>query len=148
MRLHVRICGFSLVEVTLALGVMAVCLIAVFGLLPTGMNSNQAAIQQTATSAILTMISEDLHSTPKNANSSLRLNIPIPGGTGGTTLYFTETGNPDTQANSRYRASVIFTPSTNRLATTGKILITWPAQQDDTSKATGSTEAFIALDRN
>lgn len=136
--------GFSLVEVTLALGVMAVCLIAVFGLLPTGMKSNEAAIQQTATSAILTMINEDLQATPKTANSSLRFSIPIPGG---TTLFFAENGTLDTQKNSRYRASITFTPSTNRLATTGRILITWPAQQDDISKA-GSAEAFVALDRN
>ena len=137
--------GFSLVEVTLALGVMAICLIAVFGLLPAGLNSNQAAIQQTAASAVLTMISEDLHSTPKTANSSLRFNIPIPDG---TILYFTENGTPDSQANSRYRVVLTFTPSTNRLATNGRILITWPAQQDDPSKAAGSVETFIALDRN
>jgi uncharacterized protein (TIGR02598 family) len=137
--------GFSLVEVTLALGVMAICLIAVFGLLPVGLNSNQAAIQQTATSAVLTMISEDLHSTPKTASSSLRFNIPIPDG---ATLYFNESGTPDSQANSRYRAAVTFTPSTNRLATSGRILISWPAQQDDPSKASGSVETFLALDRN
>jgi hypothetical protein len=124
---------------------MAICLVAVFGLLPTGLNSNQASIQQTATSAILTMISEDLHSTPKIATSSLRFNIPIPDG---TILYFTEHGIPDSQANSRYRAAVSFTPSPNRLATNGRILITWPAQQDDPSKAAGSVETFIALDRN
>lgn len=137
--------GFSLVEVTLALGVMAVCLIAVFGLLPTGLSSNQAAIQQTATSAVLTMISEDLHATPKAASSSLRFNIPIPDG---RVLYFTENGIPDIQANSRFRAAITFTPSTNRLATNGRILITWPAQQDDPSKSAGSVETFIALDRN
>lgn len=140
-----RPAGFSLVEVTLALGVMAICLIAVFALLPVGLNSNQAAIQQTVTSAVLTMISEDLHSTPKTANSSLRFNIPIPER---TILYFTESGTPDSRANSRYRAAITFTPSTNRLATKGRILITWPAQPDDPSKAAGSVETFIALDRN
>ena len=41
-------CGFSLVEVTLALGVASVCLIAIFGLLPVGLRTNQDAIQQVA----------------------------------------------------------------------------------------------------
>ncbi|HEV2841922.1 MAG TPA: hypothetical protein VGW39_11395 [Chthoniobacterales bacterium] len=34
------LCGFSLVEVTLALGVASVCLIAIFGLLPVGLRTN------------------------------------------------------------------------------------------------------------
>ena len=137
--------AFSLVEVTLALGVIGFCLIAVFGLLPVGLSSNQAAIQQTGTADILTAVSTDLHSTLKTASSSPRFNIPIPGG---TTLYFKDYGVPDSQANSRYRVAISFTPSTNRMATTGRILITWPAQQNDPLKATGSVEAFIALDRN
>jgi uncharacterized protein (TIGR02598 family) len=137
--------AFSLVEVTLALGVMAVCLIAILGLLPTGVNSNQASIEQTAASAILTAISEDVRGTPKTENLSLRFKIRIPEG---DTLYFTENGTADTQTKSRYRASILFSPSTNRLATTGRILVTWPAQQNDVSKALGSTEAFVALDRN
>jgi uncharacterized protein (TIGR02598 family) len=137
--------AFSLVEVTLALGVMAFCLIAVFGLLPVGLNSNQAAIQQTRATDILMAVSTDLRSTLSTANSSPRFNIPIPGG---TTLFLKENGVPDTQANSRYRVSITFTPTTNRMATTGAVLITWPAQQNDPQKANGSVEEFIALDRN
>jgi hypothetical protein len=45
--------AFSLVEVTLALGVAGFCLIAVFGLLPVGAQINQRAISQTAATAIL-----------------------------------------------------------------------------------------------
>ena len=137
--------AFSLVEVTIALGVIAVGLIAVFGLLPIGVNSNQASIQQTATSAILTAISEDLRATPKTENRSFLFKIRIPEG---DTLYFKESGTVDVPGNSRYRASVSFTPSSNRLATTGRILLAWPAQQDDTSNAKGTIEAFVALDRN
>ena len=49
--------AFSLVEVTLALGVAAFCLIAVFGLLPVGVNSDQTSIQQTAAASLATSIS-------------------------------------------------------------------------------------------
>ncbi len=39
--------GFSLVELTLALGVAAFCLIAVFGLMPVGVQTNRNATSQT-----------------------------------------------------------------------------------------------------
>jgi len=43
---------FSLVEVALALAITAFCLVAVFGLLPVGLNSNQASTEQTAAANI------------------------------------------------------------------------------------------------
>ena len=57
-------CGFSLVEVTLALGVASVCLIAIFGLLPVGLRTNQDAIQQVAAADILGAVMTDLRATP------------------------------------------------------------------------------------
>jgi uncharacterized protein (TIGR02598 family) len=137
--------AFSLVEVTLALGVMAFCLIAVFGLLPVGLSSNQAAIQQTGAVDLLIALDTDLRSTLKTATSSPRFSISIPGG---ALLYFRENGVPDSQTNSRYRVLVSFIAPSNRMATTGRILITWPAQQDDPQKARGSVDEFVALDRN
>jgi len=64
--------AFSLVEITLALGVAAFCLIAVFSLLPVGMQTNQSARSQTAATGILTALVADLRTTPKtNSTSSL-----------------------------------------------------------------------------
>jgi len=52
--------AFSLVEVTLALGIAAFCLIAVLGLLPTGLKTQQASIQQTTANQIISTIFADL----------------------------------------------------------------------------------------
>src|SRR6266481_6118983 len=52
--------GFSLVEVTLALGVAAFCLIAVLGLLPTSLKTQQTSIQQTTANQIISQIFSDL----------------------------------------------------------------------------------------
>src|SRR5204862_1054583 len=52
--------GFSLVEVTLALGVAAFCLIAVLGLLPTSLRTQQNSIQQTTANQIISTIYSDL----------------------------------------------------------------------------------------
>src|SRR6266511_307398 len=51
---------FSLVEVTLALGVAAFCLVVLLGLLPTGLKTQQARIQQTTANAIISTIWSDL----------------------------------------------------------------------------------------
>ena len=53
--------AFSLIEVTLALGIAAFCLITVFALLPIGLNSAQNASEQTVVAGIATAISADLH---------------------------------------------------------------------------------------
>jgi hypothetical protein len=62
--------AFSLVEVTLALGVAAFCLIALFGLLPIGLKTDQSAIRQTTANGILSAIVADLRATPVTSNTS------------------------------------------------------------------------------
>src|SRR5882724_3234050 len=52
--------GFSLVEVTLALGVAAFCLVTVLGLLPTSLKTQQSSIQQTTANQIISTIFSDL----------------------------------------------------------------------------------------
>ena len=141
--------AFSLVEVTLALGVMAIGLVSIFGLLPTGLNSNQAATQQTATINLITAIQSDLRGTPATIDTSSLFALPL--SRDSAVLYFTENGTLlPSKVNALYRATVYLKkPSAGvKTATTGRIVISWPAQQDDILKATGSTEAFIALNRN
>jgi Tfp pilus assembly protein PilV len=57
--------AFSLVEVTLALGVAAFCLIAVFGLMPVGVQTNRNATSQTAATAIMTSVVSDMRITAR-----------------------------------------------------------------------------------
>jgi hypothetical protein len=56
--------GFSLVELTLALGVAAFCLIAIFGLMPVGLQTSRNATSQTAATGILSSIVSDLRAAP------------------------------------------------------------------------------------
>src|ERR1700674_3846005 len=67
--------GFSLVEVTLALGVAAFCLIALFGLLPLGVQTNQSSISQTAAASVLSSVVADLRATPKTSLTSPQYDI-------------------------------------------------------------------------
>src|SRR5437870_12207432 len=124
--LQPRPAGFSLVEVTLALGVAGFCLLAVFALLPMGVQTNQASFSQTAATTILSDVSADLRvASQSNATSVTSpmygIIVPASGSTNTTaqTLYFGGQGGFSTSlqtgtTNSRYRLAVTFpAPSSN-----------------------------------
>src|SRR3981189_1087880 len=65
-----RVAAFSLVEVTLALGIAAFCLIAVFGLMPVGAPTNRNATSQTAATNILSSVVSDIRASPKGSSTN------------------------------------------------------------------------------
>jgi len=58
------IIAFSLVEVTIALGVVVFCLVTILGLLAVGINSTHASTVQTSAANILTAVASDLEAAP------------------------------------------------------------------------------------
>lgn len=161
--------GFSLVEVTLALGIAAFCLLAILALLPVGLNSNQASLEQTAAAGLARGIISDLRATPKTTpptdQSSPMYQLTIPaGGTGRSTIFLNRDtttkgaavdSDADADKDPHYRATVYFSaPSVGqKTATTVRVLITWPGMADKTASAdprnfAGSYEITTALDRN
>ena len=147
--------GFSLIEVTLALGVAAVSLLVIFSLLPVGLQTNQRSIEQTASADILSAVAADLRATPVttprgNATTSKQfaINIPAAGAAGTTTLFLNATGQPNSilQTDSRYRLTITFV-SNGGGATLADLKVTWPAPATIVD-AQGSAEMFAAFDRN
>ncbi|XHR27657.1 MAG: hypothetical protein ACFUZC_17155 [Chthoniobacteraceae bacterium] len=155
--------AFSLVEITLALGIMSFCLLSLLGLLPTGMTSNQTAVEQTAAANIASAIISDIRATSSTSGTSARfgLNIPAAGESdtiSGSpyTIYFAEdTTQAASSSVSRYLAYVGFAPpsSGKKSAINVRVLVTWPSQANG---ATGgwpsnnghSVETITTLDRN
>jgi len=72
--------GFSLVEVVLALGIMSFCLMALIGLLPVGIRSNQISAEEIHAVNLLTIMEADLRNTHQLANGgkSLLLGLALP----------------------------------------------------------------------
>ena len=158
--------GFSLVEVTLALGIAAFCLIAVFGLIPVAALTNRNATSQTRATNITAAVIADLRATPKTNSASLQFAIPF--FTTNTTRYFDSQGqcscdsagtqrpNPLTRTCSaswspalqpRYRVTITWSGSTS--LPYADLKVTWPAEVDPTTTTpSGSTEMFAAFDRN
>jgi len=158
--------GFSLVEVTLALGIAAFCLIAVFGLIPVAALTNRNATSQTRATNITAAVIADLRATPKTNSASLQFAIPF--FSTNTTRYFDSQGqcscdsagtqrpNPLTRTCSaswspalqpRYRVTITWSGSTT--LPYADVKVTWPAAADPaTITPSGSTEMFAAFDRN
>jgi uncharacterized protein (TIGR02598 family) len=144
MKRHL-VSAFSLVEVTLAIGIAAFCLIAVFGLMPVGVQTNRNATSQTAATNIIASVIADMRATTSSTSPQYGITF----GTG-KTLYFDGAGQfaISLGANSRYRASITF-PSSPTGLSYANIRVTWPAPVDPTTTTpSGSVEMFAAFDRN
>jgi uncharacterized protein (TIGR02598 family) len=142
--------GFSLVEVTLALGIASLCLIAVFALLPIGVQTNRAATGETAANSILAAVTADLRSTPKANSTSSQFGINF--GTGPQPpLYFSGDGkfSPSLDSTSRYRLTVTFPPSSAGAFAPiyAHLRVSWPAPAT-VANSSGSVETLAAFDRN
>lgn len=156
------ICGaaaFSLIEVTLALGIAAFCLIAVFGLMPVGVQTNRNASSQTAATNIMGAVVADLRAIPTTKTTSAQFSIVF-----GTckTLYFDNGGQvvasgPCNQAitvppTARYQLNITWntsnvTGSCSSAVPCADVKVWWPAAAS-AANASGSTEMFAAFDRN
>lgn len=154
-RVHFTSPAFSLVEVTLALGVAAFCLIAVFGLMPAGVQTNRNATSQSAATNIIAGVVADLRATPRCVATSAQYQITL-----GTvcpptsipspkTLYFDSVGQATTSltANSRYQLNITWSPSAPTGSRYADLKVTWPAAASP-ANAGGSVEMFAAFDRN
>ena len=165
--------AFSLTELTLALGVAAFCLIAVFGLVPVGMQTNRNATSQTAATNIAALVVADLRAA-KTASPMLGITMPtdptsapqflppdvVPCSGGQTSAtsqirYFDSQGQASSSISSTslYRLIVTFVKNTTATPTSGatyvNVKVTWPAAIDPcTITPSGSVKMFAALDRN
>jgi uncharacterized protein (TIGR02598 family) len=154
-RLNFTASAFSLVEVTLALGIAAFCLIAVFGLMPVGVQTNRNATSQTAATNILSSVVSDIRASPKGHANSAKYGIRRSKGNT-TTVYFDGQGQFTTSlgANSRYRLYAKIYPTVAQppyLATYAYLKVTWPAAVDPLSPTiapSGSVETVATYFEN
>ena len=141
--------SFSLIEVTAALGIAAVSLIAIFGLLPIGAQTNRNATSETAAVNIFAAVTADMRATPNALTTSGQYHIIF--GTA-QTFYFDDLGGfiaNTPAATSKYRLDISYPPTggLTRAPTYVKLTLTWPAQADP-ANAIGTKQLFAAFDRH
>jgi type II secretory pathway pseudopilin PulG len=148
-----QISGFSLVEVTLALGVAAISLLALLALLPVASKTQQTSMQQTTANQIISQINSvlraDVSLPPGQANkvcgdppdpntpcnwSALHgnwLNRAAP-----DTMYFTNEGrqtgnvNGSPPADAVFRAKITYRFPPSDTTSLADIAVSWPAAVD------------------
>lgn len=124
MRLISRIPGFSLVEVALALGIVAFGLIALMSLLPTGLNLAKQTAEEAAAANILA------HESTRFVEAE-----------SGVPVYFNANGMRMPSADGAiYRA--VGEILTNSLPRAARITVAWPAQG---TNSTGRVETIVVL---
>ena len=152
--------AFSLVEVALALGIAAFCLLTVFALVPIAVLANRNATSQSAATNIMAAVIADLRATQKTATTSTQFGLGFSGCTppNSMQLYFNSEGQlvgrcdccSDTAGsqgtNPQYRVSVTYATSSTGLPYLD-VKVTWPAAASS-ANASGSVESLSALDRN
>jgi uncharacterized protein (TIGR02598 family) len=151
--------GFSLVEVTLALGVASIGLATIVGLLSVGTYASQRASQASAAANLFSAVATDLRATAARSRTgesvtSQQLAIVIPAAPANSptvsTLYFAEneTHSASITAQTRLRLTITFMPNTApQTATLVQLRLTWPAQASP-DNAADNAGLFLALDRN
>jgi type II secretory pathway pseudopilin PulG len=162
--------GFSLVELTLALGIAAFCLIAVIGIIPVGVQTNRNATSQTAATNIMAAVVSDVRATSKTKFGSTQFGVTIPSNHNGgvapncqpcsgcwnaqtQTRYFDGSGKLVASAAALYRITLTLVQNPTATTSTGALFYdvraTWPAQADPCATTpSGSAEMFAAFDRN
>ena len=164
--------AFSLVEVALALGVAAFALLAIMGMLPMSLKTQQASIQQTTANTIISQIFSDLRADvrlppgqaskacpdPPDPNQPCQWSnlhghwrsVAIP-----DTLYFTneakQTGtiNGSPPADAVFRAKITYRFPPSETTSLADIRVTWPAKVDPDAGGlpAGSVTSLIAVNR-
>lgn len=158
---HIRR-AFSLVELVLALGVAAFCLIAVLGMLPTGLKTQQASASQTKANGIISQVIDSLRADVRlppgqaskaegewaNLHGHWRA-VAVP-----DTLYFTNDGDQTGSVNQNpapsgaaFRVTVTYLFPPTETTSIAKIIVSWPAAQSDLTKVAGSISMFAAVNR-
>jgi uncharacterized protein (TIGR02598 family) len=137
--------AFSLVEVTLAIGIAGFGMIAIFGLLPIAAKTNLDATSQTAAIDVFSAVAADIRATPKTSTTSPQYGIVFGAN---TTLYFDLSGKPSAslQPTSRYHLTVSFPTGPTGVAC-AILKVGWPAAASSVN-ASGSVEGFAAVNRN
>src|SRR5947207_2842897 len=145
-----RQCAFSLVEVTLALGVAAFSLLVILAMLPVSLKTNQASANQTVSNGIISQIAADLRASarlpPGQVSKQFSLD-PRKGVKGNwdptpDCIYFDYDGRTTgtglctaaVPSNSIYRVLLTYRQPPVDTTSLADLKVTWPAAQSDPTK--------------
>ncbi len=144
--------AFSLVKVTLGLGIVGFCVVAVLGLLAASLKTQQANIPQTTAYQIISQIFYEADSGFQLHGHWAAVSMP-------DTLFFSNeaqliggpysgTTDPPAPAGAVFRAKITYLRPPNASTSAANVRVSWPAQViPATDVPAGQVETFIAVNR-
>jgi len=160
--------AFSLVEVVIAMGVAAFCLLAIAGMIPAGLKTQRTSSNQTKANAIMSQcvqfLRADVRLPPGQAKKAeggwQNLNDHWQSNAVPDTLFFTNDGQqngyaqvpdpnslPPAPPGAVFRATMTYLFPPSATTSIAKITVSWPAAQTDLTKVEGSIDMFAAVNR-
>jgi uncharacterized protein (TIGR02598 family) len=137
--------AFSLVEVTIAVGIAAFCLVAILGLFPVGLSANASTVRTTEAAAIAKSILTDLRVTPIGGESHI---YEIEPDVSDTHVFFLDHSGRKMEsisdADLKAVVEIQSPPADVIRATRVNLLLTWPAS---TANSPERYEIQTMLDR-
>jgi len=128
-----RVPAFSLVEVVMALGIVAFGIVAIFALLPAGLASVQDGKLEEAGSDILALAAADLRAAPRTGGVSPLFGLDVRGATPGVTTNYLDLAGAEveTPEQAGFRLVASPRPSANSDLAVWHLAVEWPPQASD-----------------
>ena len=140
--------AFSLVEVTLALGIISFGLIAIMGLIPKGLGIVKESADEAAALNILAAVSADLQCVGSNTTASKSYQIPVQNVNSGKGYFDSDgnwLGNSAVPSDAVYVLSWTIQARSLKGPPAASLSIAWPAQA---TLPLGSVDCVLVLPRN
>ena len=140
--------AFSLVEVTLALGIISFGLIAIIGLVPKGLGIVKESADEAAALNILAAVSSDLQCVGSNTTESASYKIPVDSVNSGKGYFDSDgnwLGNSAVSSDAVYVLSWTIQARSLQSPPAASLSIAWPAQA---IVPLGSVDCVLVLPRN
>lgn len=152
---HPSLAAFSLVEVTIALGIAAFALAAIIGLLPIGLTSIRAGTDQMAATGILSALESDLRAANAGDAKTRMYEVDLSQvgmqGTVASPIYLNWEGTHVAEArNAAFRLFVEILSNESGQPLRGRGKVTWPAgapirEDGGAERSRGSVETYFAI---
>lgn len=140
--------AFSLVEVTLALGIISFGLIAIIGLVPKGLGIVKESADEAAALNILSAVSSDLQCVGSNTTDSACYEIPVDSVNSGKKYFDGDgnwLGNSAAPSDAVYVLSWTIQARSLKGPPSASLSIAWPAEA---AQPLGSVDCVLVLPRN
>lgn len=137
--------GFSLVEVVMAVGIVAFCLLAIVGLAGVGMKVSRDSAEEMKATMLGSQLLQVRREFPTNTDNaagtlpfgSIRVADPS-SGSGFSTNFITADGTQCAATNAAYRVLYRISPNTAARSSTVALRLEWPVQSPSSSGASAT----------